>query len=582
VARLERNGDRTELVTEDGVRLPWALGEKPEYGLTLPPLGPDLRTAENAHVPQGRGETRSDFDPRAAVEAADEAGQKRDTAALTSYLTRGQAAPAHQAQGRPKEQGLRPDQAFHKVESDKQPGGLRGGAREIDMPDVEAEGAELASPRGSPVQRIPGGLRLKSQSITRGVGEEGLSRVKQAGERSSISNRESLAAAGAAEYANREADHDELALQAQGLSEQVRTGREKLAAAALQIDADKAELDNEREKLQNLETDPHHYWASKNAGTKILAAIGMLGGGLLAGIHGGENQFMKFAQQVMADDKAERMNKIKARQAGHKIRLGEWDKKREKLGSDLAEIETEGRQLGTISAQLRKYAKTVGPTNAALAAKVNAQADEMDAEKLLKYGMVDSQYGDRIVDTIENERDQFVGGAPKTDESDLRALSAARAGQGLGASEAEAGNLRDLISEIPEGDVIETFESKDAARRFGRTLTDSVFGRGTSAQWYDSKAERGAQAKLGRARSAIISRLSGANVPPQEYERLAEGINEANTREGLERFANEVERSIQRKDAAVKAGFKPEVVETYEDRQRRLTPRDRPKSSRDE
>jgi hypothetical protein len=397
----------------------------------------------------------------------------------------------------------------------------------------------------------------------------------------SVSSRQSFAAQGEHEINQRAFDAEELSLQAAGLGEQLAKTRDQTAKAALHLDSWKAELDNDRAKLQNLETDPYHFWASKNTGTKILAAIGMLGGGLLAGLKGGENQFLKFVQQTMAEDKADRLAKIRARQMGVKVKQDDWDKARAKLDEDLADIETDGRQLATVSAQIRSYARTLGTHNAALAAKLNAQADAFDAQALEKYAEVDAKGGDRIVENIRNEPDRFVGGAAAVKESDIQGLADDLTKEGLGESAARIQGLHDLMAQLPEGE-LPTKASRNIFSRGFRGAADLVGGEGTGAEILDTPAERSAAARFERDLNALKSKYLGAARSDAELADMSQGFAQVRTKEGLAQYILELERELGSRAATVKGGFRPEVAEEYERRRRSHAPRARPKSSRAE
>lgn len=593
MARLERVNGRTELVTDDGLRMPWELGEKPEYGLTLPPLGPpqqaslfnpELGATAEAPAQQGRRNvTKADIDKAAgerAVKAKQEEEQAKRVAALPQppsggrrNVTQADIQQAEAARNAKKEAEAPPEAKAEKK-------GLRGGLQEVDAPEVGDE--ELAQgPRHAPVQRIPGGLRTDTLQITRGIGQPAQAGLRESGERASIANREALAAGGAAEFAKQASMAEELELQAQGLQESINAGRERLASTQLLIDSEKAELDNERGKIQALEADPYRYWASKGVGTKILAAIGMLGGGLLQGLHGGENQFMKLVQNTMAEDKAERMNRIKVRERGFKLREGEWEKKREKLGTDIADVETEGRQLASVAAQLRTYARTAGVNNQALAAKVEAEAAKYDAESLLKYAEVDSKYGDKIVESIRNVPDQFVGGAPKVKDSDVHQLSADEEKAGMGEQLANIDALEEFAAGLPK-EGAPTLETRNVASRGARAALDFVGGAGTGAAAFDSDAERRSVRQYEIFQGKARKLASGTAVSAQEAEKLVRQADMINTPEGAREFINELRRNSEARRAGIRAGAPVGTVEELERRREIYQPKARPKSSRGE
>ena len=630
MARLERIGDRDELVTDSGIRVPWSLGERPEYGLTLsaqPSLFDSGATAgPGAGDPEARARAAKENLDRAKrerdalpspptgrynptkeqaaqfaarneadkkVKAAEEAEKAAFEATLPPARTgRGNATPEQAAQHEKRRLAIKAREDAQAAEArgekpgEKKP--LRAGLQEVEAPDTigapddDDDDDEAAA---SPGRLVKGGLETDTIQITRGTSSpEELAQLQATTDRSVQSNRQSLAAQGVAEITQKDAQADELGLQAFTLQHNLAKDRGDLAKASLAADDMKADLDNDRQKLANLEADPYRYWANKGIGTKFLVAIGMLSGGLLAGVRGGENQFMKFVQEQMATDKKERMDRIKVRERGIKLREDDHDKVNAKLDKDVAQIENDSRQLASVASQIRMYAKTVQTSNAALAMKLMAEADKYDLEAQKGFAEVDSKNGDRIVETIKRQPDRVIGGAAAAkdpDEDDIRALADRLAKEGITGTSAEAGNLRDLLAKVPKKGEILTEEGRNVLSRFWRSAQDYFGGAGT-AQAGDPASQRAAAQALARAKSALINRLSGANVPPEEYKRLAEGINGTNSYEGLQQYANEVERAMQRRRTVVESGFPARVVRKQKKREKRNAPAELPRSSRGE
>jgi hypothetical protein len=84
-------------------------------------------------------------------------------------------------------------------------------------------------------------------------------------------------------------------------------GQEKMRAA--KVDALMAQLQDQSEKISNEKIDPSRYWNSKDAGTKAINIIGLMLGGLAAGINGGKNPAMDYLNhQIDRDVDAQKAN----------------------------------------------------------------------------------------------------------------------------------------------------------------------------------------------------------------------------------------------------------------------------------
>jgi hypothetical protein len=215
-----------------------------------------------------------------------------------------------------------------------------------------------------------------------------------------------------------------------------------------------------------------------------------------------------------------------------------------------------------------------GTRNAEIIAASNARVEALKAEVAKIRAENDMKLGDQITERHMMTADRVVGGAPSVNENDVQALAKAREAAGLGASEGDKGELADLMSELPEGE-LPTAESRNILSRGARGALDLVAGQGTGAQAFDSPAERAASSKFERVMNAYKSKYLGAARSDAELEDFARGFANVRTKEGLKQYVQSLDRQIARRDAGVKAGFKPEVVQTYEERKREREPAQR-------
>jgi len=328
-------------------------------------------------------------------------------------------------------------------------------------------------------------------------------------------------------------------------------------------------IDDERNAINNLNTKPDKLFNGNDWG-KALAAFSVLAGGLVQGLKGGKNPAL------------EALNDIADRSAAEK--RAEYDRRREGLAgkeSDFARLvqiygtpaaaESELRDRKRLLMQRWAEKRALDAGRVDTADQLKMQFSQWDQERIA--GQLDRQQklSDHVRESWQLTPDRVIGGGPKPDEKDVQALAKAREAAGIGEAEGQAGAVRDLIAALPEGE-LPTAESRNVASRAARGLVDWAAGAGTAERSFDTEAERSATAKLERAKAALLHKLSGAAISPTEMERLQRGLNELRSKQGLLRYNQELDRTIARRDAGVKAGFRPEVVETYEERQRARQP----------
>jgi hypothetical protein len=184
-------------------------------------------------------------------------------------------------------------------------------------------------------------------------------------------------------------------------------------------------------------------------------------------------------------------------------------------------------------------------------------------------------------DVVEQWR-HFSGGstasAPK--DNDIQGYSAALQKDGIPQAEADLGESEDILKEIPKSGEIPTEESRNLASRAVRGAANFVAGQGAGSKLLDTPYEQMIRGKFLRAKAKARHAMAGASLTDSEradFEKQYEGVN---TIEGLRSLNDSVRRAIDRRKAAIGAGYRPEVTQEYEQRKRRMVPRSGPKSTR--
>lgn len=565
MAVLRRPDGSLAFQTSDGLTVPMGERALRELGLELPGLDP-AATAMN-------GEGGSGNVPEQRLDAPQETPGAGGTSGRSQDQGGGVGAP-----GAPEMAKAEPRPAD---EAPKPPGGgLRGGGK-VEQLDLRQEGGgSEAPPQRQRLQKIPGGDVRTGYTRKVGASDEDVTATKEAIGRAGESERKLV---------ETEADFEasQRAREAELLSEEIAAQRQSLDAtrwkrqqAEERIRSEQEELNGERDKVAALEQDPYNYWSGKSTFSKVMAFLGAAAGGLLAGMQGGENQFLTRLDKIIADDKAERAAKVKARKSGYQVRQDALDKFAEKHDPAIAEREIEARQRLLSAAMMRQHANRTG--NQLLMAKMGAMADKVEANARQNMAQVDQELGDQIVEQVQNIPDRYVGGVPAAKEADLHQLSQDEERAGIGATEAEDGEFRDLISDMPQSGEIPTRNTRNIVSRGVRSAADTLGGTGSGSALLDTEAERIAAAKFTRAQNILKHKALGAAQSDKELAGYNEGIDLENTVEGLKRKNAELDRALARRKAGIRAGSKPEVVQEYERRKDIYSPRSRPEGARRE
>ncbi len=339
-----------------------------------------------------------------------------------------------------------------------------------------------------------------------------------------------------------------------------------MQAAQQDYQARQAQLDRESDAVSKLEVDPNRYFSKMGTGGRILAAIGMLAGGVTAGLHGGPNHAQEFLYRAMRDDIEDQKQRIALRRQGVATKQTQLDKLTAILHGDqeLAERQLEANHAAYAAALVRKYAAETGVKNInPQLLAFGAQLDQEAAEGRLKNA---AQFGDRIAEQYQWVPDRYVGGAPAVKESDVRDVAKDLAANGVVDLEAKAGALKDLLDQLPPDADVPTPDTRNVISRGIRSAADYVGGTGSGAALLDTPEQRAAAAKLARVKGSIRHELSGVAVSPSEQKAIDDQLDQINTPDGLRTFTQEKMRDLVRRRAATVAGDKPEAVRVYDAR----------------
>lgn len=356
--------------------------------------------------------------------------------------------------------------------------------------------------------------------------------------------------------------------------DQIKWGRIKR-----DLETRQARIQDERDEVDQLKVDPDRIFAGEG-GTwaKILAGISILAGGLLMGLQGRQtNPGIDAVNGAIERDIRAQKEKIEARRRGLGGKETELERLMQIYGNpEIAERELRNRQLALVSAYAKR-ATMNSPDD--VRANVDAQLADFDAKRVREQMQLDQLLRDDVVEQWKHMAGQTVGvGVPK--ENDMQGYAAALQKDGIPQAEADLGESEDILKEIPKSGEIPTEESRNLASRAARSVLDFAGGQGTGSKAFDSQYEQTIRGKFTRAKAKARHAMAGASLTDSErtdFEKQYEGVN---TIEGLRTLNDSVRKAIERRKAAIGAGFKPEVPQTYEQRRQRMAPRSGPKSMR--
>ncbi len=240
---------------------------------------------------------------------------------------------------------------------------------------------------------------------------------------------------------------EEQAIALQARNAEISRRKEEAAANLLALDA-------EHDEIQKLKVNPNQFWDGLGTGGKIMAAIGMIAGGINSGMRGGPNQAAEFIYRAIRDDINGQREKIDARRQGFNIRETRLEKRAAQLGGDLelADRELEANQLALVSAIGKKHAAESGLANInpelmLTFAKMDEEAANMRMENAAKYSAKVQESFAFIPD-----RTVQVGGAPVKPEVRERKVELGDGRFGYARSNAQAKEAQDKLT--PGSDII--------------------------------------------------------------------------------------------------------------------------------
>lgn len=244
------------------------------------------------------------------------------------------------------------------------------------------------------------------------------------------------------------------------VEEQIRREEQAAALQAKQVEirrrkeeasANLLALDTEHDEIQKLKVNPNQFWDGLGTGGKILAAIGMIAGGINSGLKGGPNQAAEFIYRSIRDDINGQREKIEARRQGYNVKETRLEKRAAQLGGDLelAAKELEANQLALASAIGKKHAAESGLANVnpelmLTFAKMDEEAANMRLDNAAKYSA-------KVAESFQFIPDKTVtvgGAAPVKPEVRERMV---RFGDGGQVGYVVAGNARDKVQSAISG-----------------------------------------------------------------------------------------------------------------------------------
>lgn len=159
-----------------------------------------------------------------------------------------------------------------------------------------------------------------------------------------------------------------------------------------------------------------------------------------------------------------------------------------------------------------------------------------------------------------------------TGDEETQAYAKALQTEGIPQAEARLGGVRDILSKIPKSEEIPTIESRNVASRATRAVTDFVGGAGTATRMLDNQTERQVRGQFDRVKAELRHALAGASLTDTERTDFEGRFDTVNTAEGLQSLTDELAQAIERRKAAIGAGYRPNAVQRYNARKQVLSP----------
>jgi hypothetical protein len=342
----------------------------------------------------------------------------------------------------------------------------------------------------------------------------------------------------------------------------------QMQAAKADYESRQAQLTKDADAVDKLEVDPNRYFSKMGTAGRILAAIGMIAGGINAGLRGGPNQPAEFIHRAIQDDIDDQKQRIALRRQGIATRQTQLDKTAALLHGDmdLAEKQVEANHQALAAALVKKYAAETGAKNISpQLLAFGAQLDQEATEKRLQNA---AQFGDKMAEQYQWIPDRYVGGAPAVKESDVHEVAKDLQSAGVPDLEASVGSLQDLLDKLPPDGSVPTNDTRNFVSRGVRAAADYVGGTGSGAALLDTPDERSSAAALERVKGQVRHTLSGVSTNPTEQKSINDELDQINTPQGLRSYTQEKVRDLKRRWASSVAGNKPEAVRVYEGRHR--------------
>lgn len=200
----------------------------------------------------------------------------------------------------------------------------------------------------------------------------------------------------------------------------------------------------ERDYARSSSIDPDHFWNSRSTGQQLAAIFGMVAGGILQGIRGGENPAMTMINQAIDRDmRAQQQNREHLGKSAEMQRASLGDLLKQHEQQRKSEEEDRARSYKAALAQVDEVAARPDMQEPGMQQRL-AQMREQLHEKIGQHDLAAAQFGERV-----------------TEEERMRAPT----GGGMGALKGAPNTLR-----LPDGRTV-SFQTEDDRKKVAERVT---------------------------------------------------------------------------------------------------------------
>lgn len=436
-----------------------------------------------------------------------------------------------------------------------------GAVKQVNVTQGEQPGFALP-PSGPRPRFVKGGDQRVGFSVARtGLRREDIDAAEEAEADASIDRKLSAQNISERQTSRVEQASAEYGRQIRQEGEAIRAQEERNHAMRQEYDKRLASIEMARDRAAKLEDAPTVHWKDDNSFAGIIAKIAVLAAGLT-----GSDPRLAIGELDKEFDRsvAQKREKWERARTAMKDEQDEFGQLVAVFGSpQAAEEELRDRQRMYVQSIGQKMALDAGAVDAADTLRATfADWDDQRAQSRLAR---EQAIAGNITEQFAYQPDRFIGGAPKVKEEDVKALSSREEAAKILEREEESGMIRDIISQLPEGE-IPTKATRNFLSRGVRDTLDYIGGQGTAQSALDSDAERSAARLYERATSAMRTKMLGAAQSDAELANFQRTLDNTTTRKGLVELNQEIDRALERRKAGIRAGHTADVVQEYERR----------------